>query len=556
MIILNPPSRVEQSRLKIPEYQRGHLSLKSGTEVTVCLLRQLGNPQQSLMTELVVSPYQFDSWHSLWRIRAMFYDKPGVVNRLLEALRDVRFNILTEESASIENRHFHSVEIIADGKGYLEEPARLDSTSLPRLLRRLTVLCLRDLVIIGDRPQISIQRLGGLFAAWHRFYGLQREGSVRPLAQRAHMTNGHLEIPQEIISEALLDRAVALTNELSPTLAAITISDTDERLLRVFLPRPNDHYVYTRISHTDEVGALAAMTSRIATRFDILTSLTRVHAQGSRSHFEVLLKPKDASQHPSSETLQANLLEVLSDPSVAHLHLGVSFPTSAAVEGVTEQCPKPHGSPTAARPGEHELARARTRTAKTSELLQDELQELSNLLKRGPEAGNKAELRMVAVLKNLLAAEGVQSARPTIFVSYEFARQDLYDVLDKVAIDMNVELRNGKEPSERPVFRDAIKDRIKRSDKYLGIWTGKASRINPWLLWEYGVAEAFGLASQLLISSALDKSVWSRIKPEAHHVVFTDVEFRNACRRALESLTRTEQNEIERGPEDALIGFA
>jgi len=113
---------------------------------------------------------------------------------------------------------------------------------------------------------------------------------------------------------------------------------------------------------------------------------------------------------------------------------------------------------------------------------------------------------------------------PTIFVSYPFRRSDLFSVVESVIEkDGSCEIETGKRPYGlgRP-FRVSIRDRIKDSHGFAAIWD--AETLSPWLIWELGVAHAFGLPTRIFIHRESNHQSALRIMPELHHLAFPDTE--------------------------------
>ena len=84
MQIIDTTTIIDDGILEIPSYHRGHLSLKSGTEVTACLLPLRVGTQAPRMSEMIVSPIAFASWKCLTRVSAVFYDHPGCSSQACE----------------------------------------------------------------------------------------------------------------------------------------------------------------------------------------------------------------------------------------------------------------------------------------------------------------------------------------------------------------------------------------------------------------------------------------------------------------------------------------
>lgn len=120
MLILDTTTLLNDGIIEIPSYHVGHLSLKSGTQVTTCLLSDKVTTAPQLY-EIVVTPIVFDSWQYLTRVSATFNNQPGVVRKLTHALWKAELDILYEESASVELGRYHRVELLVDARKAYEQ---------------------------------------------------------------------------------------------------------------------------------------------------------------------------------------------------------------------------------------------------------------------------------------------------------------------------------------------------------------------------------------------------------------------------------------------------
>ncbi len=114
MLILDGLLSLDNDRLRVPLYHRGHLSLKTDTKITLALIPPKQKASSPQLMEMVVSPIEYKSWSSLWRIEASFLESPGIVNKLFTIIANEGFNVLNEESSSTENRDTHTIELVID----------------------------------------------------------------------------------------------------------------------------------------------------------------------------------------------------------------------------------------------------------------------------------------------------------------------------------------------------------------------------------------------------------------------------------------------------------
>jgi hypothetical protein len=111
MLVLGYLSHLNQNALRIPPFHTGHLGLLPDTEVNLYLVAP--NTAHSVSCELLVSPVNRKP-DSLTQITCVMEDKPGVVSHLIEAVSDLKLNIICQESSSINHMNHHLVELLVD----------------------------------------------------------------------------------------------------------------------------------------------------------------------------------------------------------------------------------------------------------------------------------------------------------------------------------------------------------------------------------------------------------------------------------------------------------
>jgi hypothetical protein len=103
----------------------------------------------------------------------------------------------------------------------------------------------------------------------------------------------------------------------------------------------------------------------------------------------------------------------------------------------------------------------------------------------------------------------------------------------------------GKNLLEYNLFRRGLLEKMGSCTHFLGVWSDDGAQIvgdkhwpSPWLLWEFGVAEASGLAWRLLISEKIDEAAWKRLAPEKQHSIFGETDFQARLSEILEVLSK------------------
>ena len=533
MLLLDSVSKIKDDRIEIPLYHRGHLSLMSGTKVTVCLIPESASTPDRL-TEMIVSPIEFRAWRRLWRINAVFLEQQGIVHKLLSILRDHNLNVLFEESSSVESRGLHEVELVVDTSAaypkFISEEE--DYQRAKALERRVATLCVSELALAHGKLRVKVRRMKGLYRAWEKFqeYVLDSQASVQNprLHERSLMKGGDLLLPDQIL------KYLSAQKPLKP----LIISDTKERLLRLFFVNREECMTYLRVRHIDSIGALEKITGALAKSFDIVTSLTRLRAQGDTSFLELMLASRHLSGSSQEDLRRKIVGNLLSGPEFDALDLRLSYPRRAAsfLGSKSEKKPKmviglefPTMSNLPAVPDS--LLNRSTAGAARAEMAR--LYELADQAK--DYELSKDYRSRVSVLSSVLELEG-DSAPPLvgIFVSFMFSRSELFEVAREPLRDAGCVAHTGQDPDEKNVFRQVIIDRVRNSQGFLGIWTPREDgQISPWLLWELGVAQAFGLPYRLLIDTQINPDLWRPINPEQQQEVYQEVDFKEKATKAV-----------------------
>lgn len=539
MLILDGIFQVENDQISIPYYHRGHLSLKSNTAVTLAVIPLRNSADSPKLTEMIVSPIDFRSWPSLWRIEATFLERPGVVNKLLTIVADEGLNVLNEESSSVENRDLHTVELIVDTQ---RTPGQQDETKeferMKALERRIIALCIEDLKLQRSNPRLRVKQMKGLHNAWKKFtVPISDPQLPRPFRETSSVLNGVIRLPSEVKN--------LIAGRNPPR--CIIVSDTKERLLRVFFLRDQDGFTYVRIAHFDSRGALAAITRELARAFDIVNSLTRIQRHGAQNDLELLLYSSQFPLHSDEMTRRAIIEDLLSDSALASLSLQVSYPNSVASAEPRGSAPKA-GKEKIEFKEQRQVARINEsfRNLSTAAVLKSRIEDYDHRVEKEPNFEKRDPLqKRLHKLRELLRSEGEQDSQFRIFVSYDFSRNDLFNHVAANLKRAKCKVITGKDPDDEgsTAFRDVILSRIQSCDGFIGIWTKKEDgSSSPWFLWELGAAQAHKQSFRLLIQEGFEFKAGQNINPEKQHHNFKDSEFnaksRNAVDKLVEELSR------------------
>jgi len=506
-----------KDKIELPDYHIGHLSLSSKTKLTLCYLPSEDSNNPFHMDEIVISPIKFESWDSLWRINASFYERQGLVNSVLEALRAADLSVLQAETVSVENRSFHQLEIIVDARRFIHKDRELlEVDHIDSLERRLVAYCIHDLALSPQgEPMLKVRKMKGLFNAYNRYSDLQKASPKnRSLYDRAYVQSKAILLPHKIkskISKLNKDRY-------------LLVSDTKERVLRVFLPNFDAGFTLIRIIHKDTVGVLAAITQSLSAKFDIITSLTKIKQQDDKNHIELILSSTEHPGRDEENKRRAIIKECLKQKHLSEYALEIGYP-----EKIGKKCSL---NRIISSKEESDYVEDELINEETSEIIKTRFNELNET--EPPSAKNR---RKMDCLRELNSLEQSPKLNTSMFVSFDFEEDPYFDKFFEVATQNQLDVVTGESSGERPTIREAIIDRISRCDCFMGIWTKrKNGEMSPWLIWELGVAQALHKPFKLLMAENIDKDSWQKVNPESNQYTFHPLDFEQRANEAIVSL--------------------
>lgn len=322
MLILGSMLSISGGVLNIPDYHRGHLSLKSGTAVTIVYLPgKEGNPYPRL-AEMIISPIAFRSWEHLTRINTRVANRPGVLRKLMVALAEADLDILCHASGPLENGRFQRVEFLVDAEQFYQRFERLKSVNknpepyiLFELERWLKSLLINDLCFDGQRARLKVRPMEAFRRAWRAYRKMMmNDDHDRPIKGYGVINRGSLRLPETIITRMGSNPCIMLN------------SDTKDRMLRASLLDESDSCTFLRVVHRDIPGSSSRICSSLSNEFQIVTSLSRIKSQGEASDFEfILYSPRYNTDN--DEIKRRSIIEsLLSVHDLRDLEIHVSYP--------------------------------------------------------------------------------------------------------------------------------------------------------------------------------------------------------------------------------------
>jgi hypothetical protein len=549
MLILGSSNYVDNGILIIPDYHRGHLSLKSGTDVTIAYLPGKPSNPYPTLSEIIISPISFKSWQYMTRVNARVVNRPGVLRKLMHALAEEDLDILYHASGPLENGRFQRIEFLVDAHKYYTGFERLKTVNkdpdpyiLFELERKLKSLLINELCFDGQRARLKVRPMEAFRRAWKAYrMMLMNDEQSRPLKGIGTIEKGSLRLPNLIIDRIGSNFNIMLN------------SDTKDRMLRAIVLDEPSRCTFLRVVHNDKPGSSARICSSLSSEFQIVTTLSRIKRQGGSSDFEFMLySPRHAKAE--DEVRRRGIIEsLLSDQDLQDLDILVSYPEEIGSVG-----PEPH-APEATT----EINEQSSPLPEICPIEKDLMRKSANsILKQRIDyfykqatTTDKVDISLNSRLaeqacRELLCLQGdheIDHCR--IFASYPYAFERLYKVLEEYLLGQGFEVVNGKGIDGRAAFRDTIIERINSCHGFVGIWKFDESlgpiKFSPWLSWELGIAQANGMPVRICPHEAMstgDFMPHRTILPDINMPPFSDIDFRNYLADNLKTLKESAQN--------------
>lgn len=533
MIILDKPGEFDGESILINFYHRTPVSLISNTKVWLCFIPRSENVPYP---ELIISPIDFNAWDDLWRIVITLNDGIGIVNEILQTIKDNGINILSMETNSINSQNVHQLEIIVDARRYANTPYdklykdRKDNlfiSELRDLKRQFLSRVIDHIYFIGEKPRIKINRIYGLYHSHNTYTTTQikypthkklspKVGTsfVKPISRQS-LSPIRILLPhiiKESLKESLGYNDKSKKNHL---ITYLPISDTKDRFMRIYFFEEKDKVISFTLNHREIVGAVATITSAISSAgFNILTSHSRVDKFGENAVTDFVV------EHPKKrEKSKLKLIEILeralSDEELIEVYqIQISYPKKYnSKQEWKELKPIKQRQPSSGQ----------KRTTESRLLLKH-----NELIKRKHELSLDEKMRF-KLIKELIKEENLdepKSDQYTVFISCPFQDPTLLERSQSILISHGFNAISGKDLSTGNKVRAELMSEIAASDYFLGIWT-KENGIDlgnnkwfpsPWLFWEWGVAEGMHKPTKLIVSEEIDKASFYRVAPEQPYI--------------------------------------
>lgn len=130
-----------------------------------------------------------------------------------------------------------------------------------------------------------------------------------------------------------------------------------------------------------------------------------------------------------------------------------------------------------------------------------------------------------------------------LFISCHYNGNQL-DIVKSEAESKGFSVVTGKDLLPYDTINHGLVNKINSCTHFLGVWTRDGAQVlgrqywpSPWLLWEFRVAQAFGLTWRLLISDKIDGAAWNKIASHCPQAIFSELDFQTRLAQILDVLS-------------------
>lgn len=280
--------------LEVDPALRFGLGIHDGSHLSVVAMTD-GHGAVPGFSEFIASPVASKSWHDIWRLDAVFSDRPGIISDVSQLLSSLDIDVLGCKSTTFVRDSTH-IDMQLDLKRY---ESALDQTSAIRkdnplilaeeLVARVWARFSKDLNFLGpDEPQLSIRRNQVLYKAH----------SIGGTAQEVCVERGCIEVA-----------SFARSSPDSDLATWYFAADPDHLALHVYMANASAPALHVRLGYQDVTGALFELTSVLKSAgFSVLQCFSRASRKG-RFLVDLLIYLQDSSNFLESRASRYRVRE-------------------------------------------------------------------------------------------------------------------------------------------------------------------------------------------------------------------------------------------------------
>jgi predicted amino acid-binding ACT domain protein len=543
MLILDIPRRLENNGefIDIPVFHRTHLGLSQDTTVYFCFLpgqsTSIGSFPHINTPELIISPFNFDNWDKLWRITASLKERIGIIYDICDLMRFYNVDILATESGAMQEQDLFHIEMIV----YIA-----NENSLKQIEWAILTKLFDDINFLPDgSPRLRMRRVFNLRRT-KQIYDSQIECDEKTILFKPIKDFIDLDV---VIPEPVRTLRMQLPENIRNILKNhicednnwgyyLRISDTKDRFLRILFFRNSDNVIHARIEHSDKIGALSFITYALKqNNFNIITALSTPSENRKRTITEIIVRSINTKKISTSEVKQKIKNALSSSKAASDLKLDIGYPEKYAVKWEKERL---QYSGTDEKQNKIENCNSQY---ELNESLKRRTQYLVNNRLIG-NFSNEDKFKFTLAEKLRIQFENITSVpqKKILFISCHNKGNQLMKIKSK-ADALGFYVITGENLFNATNAVAELIKQIQLCTHFLGVWSeigshkyGKDYWPSPWLLWELGVASAFNLSWDLIISNTITEESWKKLNAPQQIVRYNEQNFSDQLEIVLNAL--------------------
>lgn len=328
MLLFSRLQVVENRTIFIPDHIRAALGLLKGTELHVSTVKALPS---SLKNEIILSPIPLHARGEIWRLRATFKDRRGILAELLQLLREENIDVVYSRTTVLEQGQILSVELQLNADAHVTHADSGSSQwenaagpTLPDLHGRILATFIEDLDFpFLAKPILSIRRNIPLYRS--KIHQDERERAV--IVDNRITISKSLEAYVRDSYKRVYPSISSLTGPNRFPLASI-IGDSENAVIRIMFVYRNTGHIHVRVRANNRTGWLHRITTELRVRnFNILRMYTRMLRNMEESITDFLLHlPPEYDTEQNDKRLRRYVSGIFQLSSLKGLDCQLQFP--------------------------------------------------------------------------------------------------------------------------------------------------------------------------------------------------------------------------------------
>jgi len=559
MFVIDALRRLNNGALTIPSFHLGHLGFRPGLEVESQYSEIKDAHGHITAHELTLTPFQARR-KDLFLFKCIFKEQPGVVARALAAFAPLGLNVLSLESATIDEDSKHvAFCILSWASSKYPDPLPLEESAkykyidllplLPTFDQRYIILLQRFLVICFDSVEYE-QVPGGRFSlpriSINMFYDFYSSQRVKALKIFREMPQQQFKLPSVKIDL----RHGGAVRAPADNAYALLFSETETKALHVIFPQAGREKLFLHIgfTHNNRPGALLVIALLLQySGFSIKAGLVRLYEHANDTNiWEVVIE----LVVPGVESIPSGRKGVEwfcrwcfgdDNPQVKQARELIPNLSLYNVKVVRPTYPR--------RYEDHddeftviELIPHSTEQQRISKRETGHHFFLRGLTKMSSALSSKERGSWLAKLIYPNVMDRISNVKGQVFLSIpSHCELHIKEIEQRFGNELKLNVVTYVRPNASPLVSVEALNMIREADYYFGVWhhkNGKPGTLFPWLPFEFGAAKAMGKRFHLIAHVSIPDELTRRIDKDYALIKFDDQNFDGAITTVISACKR------------------